>query len=344
MKGRIRPVQLINRNGLIRLIAGVLIGLVSLAGTVYGLDAATVMKALAAASSGWISLALLGVIGVALAKTARWAALYPPSTSPVSFWGAFTILMGTQMVNILIPIRLGELIRIGLMKQAGQPAAVTLSTIVVEKVLDLAAAALVVVSLITLAVTPAWLQEQVRGILLVSGIMVAGLGWLIWARRYLASTWEAIPGPALPRQGQQALAALGAGLEALDSLSQPRVLGRIIFWTGCTWLLSLLTMVALLAAFDLRLPLTAAVVMMLAVSSSNILPSPPALIGVMHLIAVVVLGQYGVARPLAVGVGTALNAVTVLPLIILGSGALWLQLTPLQSWLRQRSPGQVGVE
>ncbi len=331
------------RSGLIRLTVGTLIGLGGLGWAVWGLDAAVVTEAMAAASSGWISLALVGVVAVGLAKTARWAALYPAERR-VSFWPLFTILMGAQMVNVLIPIRLGEVIRIGLMKQAGQPGAATLSTLVIEKTLDLAAAALVAVALIALTVTPAWLQAQAGGVLLLSAILITGLVLLVtvrgWIKRFFDP--EILAGWFLPRWLRSAL---GTGLEALGVLSYGGVLSRIILWTACIWLLSVLTMLALLAAFGLQqLPLAAAVVMMLAVSSSNIAPSPPALVGVMHLIAVVVLSQYGVARPVAVGFGTVLNIVTVLPLVILGSGALWLQLTPLQVWLRQHSPDQVGLE
>lgn len=332
------------RGGLIRLTVGTLMGLGGLGWAVRGLDAGAVTEAMGTASPGWISLALVGVVGVALAKTARWAALYPTAEHPVSFWQLFTILMGAQMVNVLIPIRLGELMRIGLMKQAGQPGAVTISTLVVEKTLDLAAAALVAVALVTLTVTPAWLQAQAGGVLLLSTILTTGLVLLVVARgrinRFFSQKSQARR--VLPRWLRSAL---GTGLAALGVLSHGGVLSRIILWTVCIWLLSLLTMLALLVAFGLQqLPLTAAVVMMLAVSSSNIAPSPPALVGVMHLIAVVVLSQYGVARPVAVGFGTVLNAVTVLPLVILGSGALWLQLIPLQAWLRQRSPDNVGVE
>ena len=102
---------------------------------------------------------------------------------------------------------------------------------------------------------------------------------------------------------------------------------------------------ALFAAFGLHLPLSAAVVMMLAVSSSNIAPSPPALVGVMHLIAVVVLGQYGVAQSVAVGFGLVLNVVTIAPLIVLGVWALGSRTILLSGWwLHTRSVDELIAE
>ena len=47
--------------------------------------------------------------------------------------------MISQMLNLVFPIRLGELARLGLMRQEGRPVGVTFGTIVVEKALDLLA-------------------------------------------------------------------------------------------------------------------------------------------------------------------------------------------------------------
>jgi uncharacterized membrane protein YbhN (UPF0104 family) len=112
-------------------------------------------------------------------------------------------------------------------------------------------------------------------------------------------------------------------LAGLGTLADRRSMTVILLWTFLIWLCSLLTMVALVAAFGLHLPLTAAVILMLAVSSSNLAPSPPALVGLMQGLAVLVLGQYGVAQATALGFGIVLNLVTVLPLILVGSWALW---------------------
>jgi hypothetical protein len=244
------------------------------------------------------------------------------------------------MINLLLPIRLGELVRLGLMKQAGQPAATTLSTLVVEKTLDLVTAGLIAVALGALATAPVWLG-QAAGPLLLVGLTLAGGLLLVWWRRgrleqglagLLARlTW-------LPVRWQRGLlGGLQTMLAALGSLTDRRVMTVVLGWTASSWLLSLLTMVALLAAFGLQLPLTAAILLVLAVSTSNIAPSPPALVGVIHGLAVLVLGQYGVAQATALGFGIVLNLVTVLPLILLGCWAWWSSSLPLVAWLQRRT-------
>jgi uncharacterized protein (TIRG00374 family) len=291
---------------------------------------------------------LVGVVAVIVVKAARWGALYRLAEPRPSFGELFAVLAAAQMVNVVIPIRLGELIRIGLMKQAGQSGAITLSTLVMEKALDLVAAGFIAALLLALAMTPGWLRERASGILLIGLTLVMGL-LLIWRlRKRLEKCLEWVPAPGgnlLPASGQRwLLEGLGAMLKAFGTLADMPSLMRVILWTLAGWLLALLTMMALFAAFELRLPLSAAVVMMLAVSSSNIAPSPPALVGVMHLIAVVVLGQYGVAQSVAVGFGMVLNLVTVAPLLVLGGWAFWSRTISLSGWLRSRATDELVTE
>jgi uncharacterized protein (TIRG00374 family) len=251
----------------------------------------------------------------------------------------FSVLVAAQMVNLVIPIRLGELIRISLMKQYGCRATVTLTTIIVEKLLDLVATGIMAVALASLALAPTWLPESAIGLLWIGLILGAGLLLMGWRRkrialglgRMLASRriWP-------ERWSEQLLSSIQLALETLGALSRWRSLAGVTAWTTAAWLLSWLTMLTLFAAFGLELPLGAAAVLMLAVSVSNVAPSPPALVGVMHGIAVVVLGQYGVSQAVAFAFGLVLNLVVVAPLIILGSATLCLHLVPLLNVLRQR--------
>jgi uncharacterized membrane protein YbhN (UPF0104 family) len=123
-----------------------------------------------------------------------------------------------------------------------------------------------------------------------------------------------------------------------------RSLSAVLGWTMIIWLLSLLSILALLAAFELRLPLVAAMLIMLVVGSSNIVPSPPALVGVMQLMAGLVLGGYGVARPVAVGFGTILNVVAVAPILVLGAWALGSHFPLLVTWLHRVWRGELRTE
>jgi hypothetical protein len=61
----------------------------------------------------------------------------------------------------------------------------------------------------------------------------------------------------------------------------------------------------------------------------------------MHGIAVIVLGQYGVDRAVALGFGIVLNIVTVIPLVLLGLGASLVHLTPIWNLFQEQKSGHM---
>jgi len=318
---------------LTQLAVGFLIGALTLAWAMHGLDMRLVLQSLVSARYAWVLVALVCVLGVAVAKTARWGALYGVSERRTPFGELFSALVASQMVNVVIPIRVGELVRIGLMKQSGLPGAATLSTIVVEKAFDLVAAGLMAFALVALSVAPGWLREPAVSMLLVGVLLVIGLAvvWLLRGRMERMLARVLALGGWLPQVWQgRLLRVTSTTLDAFGTLTNLRLLTRVLFWTTVVWLLSLFNMLTLFAAFDLALPVAAAVVLILAITFSSIVPSPPALVGVMHMIAVVALGEYGVPQSEALGFGIVMNIVLVAPLIVLGGVALWQRI--LSSW------------
>jgi uncharacterized membrane protein YbhN (UPF0104 family) len=214
-----------------------------------------------------------------------------------------------------------------------------LTTIIIEKSADLVATGLIAVSIASLTLTPAWLCESATSFLWIALTLGAGL-MLMWGlRKNIGPGLEGLVGSGRfwpERWSDRLLSSVQLALETLGALSQWHFLVRVIAWTIAAWLVSLLTMLALFAAFGLELPLMAAIVLMLAVSMSNVAPSPPGLVGVIHGIAMIVLAQYGVTQAVVFGFGLVLNLVIVVPPLFLGSLALWSHFVPLLgSWYRR---------
>ena len=69
--------------------------------------------------------------------------------------------------------------------------------------------------------------------------------------------------------------------------------------------------------------------LMLALTFSNWIPTPPAMIGVVGAVTVVVLAPFGVAPAQALALGTVLNVVVVAPSVLLGIWATWARLLRL---------------
>jgi uncharacterized membrane protein YbhN (UPF0104 family) len=327
------------RRWLGRLGLGSLIGLLALWWAVRGVDLANLAQILLTLSPAWLLAALGGVTAVSVTKAARWRVLYGLPGRQLPFADLFFALVSAQSVNILIPIRLGELIRVGWLKQAGRPGAVTLSTIVVEKAVDLLAAGVVATTLMAITTVPGWFGRPAIGLLL-AGLLLAGGLASLWALRTRLEAGLApvlALGRIIPLAWQNRLLRLVRGLvEALGLLSRWQTLALVLLWTLLVWLVSLLTIAALFAAFHLPLSLAALILIVLGANFSN-LTAAPGHIGVIPMLAVLVLGFYGISQPVAVGFGLVLNGVMVAPLVVLGAGALWFRAMELLAWLTPAS-------
>jgi uncharacterized protein (TIRG00374 family) len=322
---------------LTQLALGVLVGALALLWTVRGLDWPRVIATLVAADYLWVSASLVCSFAVALTKILRWRALYSASDVPVTFADLFSALMITQMTNLLIPVRVGELVRIGLMKQSGQPGATTLATIAVEKAVDLVATGLIAVAVVALALTPSWLRDWAGSILFLGVVFVAGLlaVWLLrnWIETAILCVLSF--GGWVPEHWRMRVARIAhTTLQSFGALASWGAVVRIVFWTCLAWLFSLFSLLALCLAFNLSLPWTAAAVLMLSLTFSNVAPTPPALVGITQAIAIVVLGGYGTAQSTALGFGIVLNVIVVGPVILLGSLGLGQRAVSLLPLLR----------
>jgi uncharacterized membrane protein YbhN (UPF0104 family) len=96
--------------------------------------------------------------------------------------------------------------------------------------------------------------------------------------------------------------------------------------TTLIWLGSAAVLVAMLLAFHLPPDWGAAFALMLALTFSNWLPTPPGMIGVVGAVSVAVLAPFGVPPAEALALGTVLNVVLVAPPVILG---IWAAVTRL---------------
>jgi uncharacterized protein (TIRG00374 family) len=292
-----------------------------------------VARALAAASWPWVAVSLAGVTLIAACKALRWQWLYPPDARPAAWRTHFAVLMISQMLNLLVSvIRLGELARLELMRQEGRPVGMTLGTIVLEKSLDLLAVQALLLLAVPLAILPGWLRARtgISALALGIGLLAAFLLVSRYRERLLALL-ERIPQPASPfwaRWADRLRRLLRTTLESIAALSGARLL-RVAALTTVIWLGSAAVLAAMLIAFHIPPDWGAAFVLMIALTFSNWVPTPPAMIGVVGAVAVAVLAPFGVPPAQALALGTVLNVVLVAPPVFLGLWAAWARLLRL---------------
>ncbi len=330
-----------------RWVAGVVVGVFCLWISLRGLEMNEVYASLSQVKPGWLALAVGSVAAVAVLKAGRWWLLFPARNRPASWRHTFPVLMTAQMLNVLIPLRLGELVRIGLMAQEGLAPGITLSTIVVEKSLDLLTVGLLVLA-VPVSVVPDWLPSSIGLNMGFTGVLLLVMLLCIWRGR---AGLQALAVQVLSFRGwlpvawrERLLRLLSQIFDGLGALAGYRAALWVLGLTILIWLASILTMVAMLAAFDLVLTWHVALILALALHLSNLAPTPPALVGVVAGVTVVTLGWFGVPQTLAAALGLVLNIVLVGPLVLLGGWSAWLRFMNLtQGAPRERWVWSLGL-
>jgi uncharacterized protein (TIRG00374 family) len=286
-------------------------------------DLGGVIKAIRLVAWPWIVISVLGVILVSAGKALRWQWLYPDNAVALPWITHFSTLLIGQMLNLVVPVRLGEIARLGLMAQEHRPVGMTLGTIATEKALDLVATGLLLLLCLPVAVFPAWLRANAGKSAFVSGIALLGI--MVLLAQFRATILRALSG--LPEPHWRPVALLwrkflhlfATLLEGIGGIVGRKFL-PIAGLTAVIWLLSVGVIYAVLLGFGREDLWRAAPVLSVALIFSNLAPTPPALIGVVTAVTEGVLIPFGVPPSEAFAIGAILNVVLVAPLVALGGG------------------------
>jgi uncharacterized protein (TIRG00374 family) len=305
----------------LRLAVSLLLGAAGLWLLTRNVNGPDLLAALAQANLAYIGLGLAVIAATMLAKTARWYLLFVTRPDPPSFRSLFWILVLGQFVNALLPIRLGDIIRIYALDQQipGNKARI-LGTLVVEKTLDMLTLLLTMAVLLPIVVLPDALDGKGYTLAAVALVAALGLYLLAYQTDRLTRLSERIAGR-LPRPlAQRFIRLVVAGLEGLVALRNHRVTLILLVLAGIIGLLAALTPFVLFRAMGLPLGLVQAAVMNLVVTIGSVPPSTPANVFVFEALVILVLRQYGLQNDaLLFSYAVIYHVVVVLPQIVIGS-------------------------
>lgn len=262
------------------------------------INLAEMRTALAEARLGWVIPSVLAIVAGLVLRAARWRVLL---ASPLPFMRAFHILNIAYFANAVLPLRLGELARAYLASrgETGIAPMRALSTVLVERLLDL----LAVLILLALALAFAPLPDVLRrSALLFVPLTAIGFGLLVGlaANRPLAErliTWLSAHLAVAKRFDVAGLA--GHFLDGLMPLIRPRLLFWAVFWTGIAWLFSVLSGYVLMLAFFPQADLGATLLFTAAASFAVAVPAVPGNLGTYEASVWVGLAAMGYGEPLA---------------------------------------------
>lgn len=310
-----------------RLIMGAVLSIAIIYWLVRTVDVRQVVIAVRQVSGAWVMAGLLAVLVTLWARVLRWRALL--DSGRVTGRGTLQALVLGQLLNLILPARLGDLGRAHLIKRQGYPSgAKALGTVALEKLWDIILLVGLVLSISWWHPLPTWATTPVRATAAGGGLLLLGTIILLVLRRRLAPTRRRPGEVHSPGFGSWLYPSMDRLIDGLSGLHRPRIMLAAGGWSLLAWFFGALTNWALFRAFNLPLSMGVALFLLVVLQLGVAVPSLPARIGVFEGLCIAVLGLFGVNANLAFAYGVMLHAVVLLPPVALG---LW--------WLLRLEPG-----
>lgn len=282
-------------------------------------------QALAKAQPVPIVLLVAAVIGSLVTRAIRWGVYFLPDRQ-IPFRPLFGTLAISYMASTFLPLRAGELLRpVFLGQREGLSAARVLATILLEKLFDFLALAVMLALLV--ATTPLPELARATGVT-IAGFILIGFGFVValavWREptlRLVRFVERYLPTGVARRIRLEHAARQFA--EGTDPLRVPRIWFLLLMWTAITWLCALASGWFGALALGVQLSLPALLFVTVLTSTGQAVPSSPGYVGVYQAAATFALNAFGVDLPTAFAISVVTWAVTYATLVALGLVALW---------------------
>jgi uncharacterized protein (TIRG00374 family) len=280
-----------------------------------------VMQVLARANYAWLLLAVIAAVAQSWLRGARWILLYYPLQKGLRYWQMFGITLIGQMLNIVVPWRVGELARIYLAGEIEKRSKVqTLATLGVEKIFDTLMQVLILLGIPLFITLPDWLEQPREGfVVLAIGMFVTALVLLL-LRGPLLRLLARIP---LPGRGKSLDAHAQMALLSLDVFKRWDVHLELQALSVVIWSLGAAINYFALLALNLQLPVISAFLLLAVLQFGNIVPSSPGKVGVFQYLCILTLSLFGIDKSTGLTYGILLYLAAFGPPLVLGFLFSW---------------------
>jgi len=270
-----------------------------------------------------IALAMTMQMGAVSSTALRWRALFY-SHRGLRAREFVSIAFIGELVNSLLPARVGSLARIYLIGQRERVSrAFALGTIVAEKTTDGVMLAMLCLFLVPLIALPAWIWRT--GLLSAGMLLLVVVGLVLPAslrRGILAIVgWLAALFPLVARW--HIPDAVRSGLDGLRALLSREAAPQVWGWSVVMWSLGGLINLVVLSAVGLPVGPLVPLALLVILQIGTKVPSLPAGIGVFEYLCVFGLSLFGIEGGQALVFGVLLHFVVVVPPSVMGAVALW---------------------
>ena len=304
-----------------RVTIGTLISIVFLVLAFKDVQLSDVVQALARVNYAWILVAILAMLLQSWLRALRWIPLYYPMQQGLRVGQMFGIVLISQMLNIVVPWRVGELARIYLMGEIEKRSkAQTLATLGVEKIFDTLMLLLLLLLIPLMMTLPAWLESPREGIVSLTIVLFVGAFGLMIARERVAQ-WLAHVYVPWSQKSVGELLHLAIG--SLDVLKRWDLHLWLQLLSVIMWLIGIIVNYFVFLSMNLDLPWVSAFLLMAVLMVGGIAPSAPGKLGVFQYLCILTLGLFGVDQSIGLTYGILLYLVAYGTPMVGGVVALW---------------------
>jgi uncharacterized protein (TIRG00374 family) len=309
---------------LVRTIAGLVVSALSLYLILKMVNLGEVAITLGNANFLWVALVLLCVMLNQFVKTLRWQVLIGPPGISIPFSKIFMSLMSGQMLNLIFPARIGDLSRAYTVGGFGPGTAYVFGTIVIEKVLDFLIYLSLFVVLLILIPLPEWINQPVVSITLIAFFFTLAIFIVLFRRDMILRGLSWLENRLPLSMRQATIRQFRSGIASLDILNNRSSLIKVGIWSFFIWLTALIINDFTMRALGIQLPLSASLLVLIALIAGVTLPAAPGSIGLFEAICVLTLGYYGINPSLALTYGLVLHFLVLAPVLLVGLISMWI--------------------
>jgi glycosyltransferase 2 family protein len=285
--------------------------------TFHKVDLSGVRTALSTVSIPILALALLTRAGAFLALALRTRMTTAPA-GRLSFGSLLLSHLLGYTGNNVLPLRLGELLRIDyLARREGPSRSFLLGTAVVERLLDVLMLLALFAMTVPTVVGRSLSEGSFFAILAGTGVLLGGVLLVVrWSG--LPASMERWVAPFQASFAHRLRGVIERGAQGLASLFHARWGPRAIGATVLYWLFSAGSVRIVMAAFGLSLPWYAPAVVLAMTALGTALPSSPAFVGTYDYFAALGVSMLGVDASTSTSFAVVAHTMAVVPYSVLG--------------------------
>lgn len=254
-----------------------------------------------------------------LFRTIRWRVMLR-SVKPITHRSVFSYIVIGYMANNLLPARLGEIVRAYVTgKRERMSRSSVFASVVLERLFDgLTILIILLVLMFAAGVDRGWLRYMAWG---ASALFLGGLGFffaLAYQRERAISMTESVVRCLPDRIAEKVMHILRRFTAGLVLLREPRDFFISFIISFIVWTCEVMVYYIYLKAFGIDVPFIAALLALVVVNLSSLIPSSPSYIGVFQYACVKSLQVFGVGSTTALAWSVAIHSTQIIPITLLG--------------------------